>query len=124
MTPVAPGIAVITCTSADIPSVQATCRITVHAEQKFTLPASLTLIYADAFNSISAQEIVVPEGVTAIGNRAFANGDELVFVHLPDSLVAIASDAFSGSKNVMFICSDEGCSADYAASHGITIIQE
>lgn len=60
-----------------------------------TLPASLETIDEGAFEGVAAQRIVVPEGVTAIGKRAFAACPNLVYITLPDSLQSIATNAFA-----------------------------
>ena len=120
--PVAPGEVVITCASAADPSVKAECYVTIRAEKQLILPVELRVIRARSFYGTDSQEIVLPEGVAAIGTKAFANSTELAFIHMPDSLIAIANDAFAGSDNVVFICSPKGCAAEYAAAHGIETI--
>ena len=50
------------------------------------LPADLTRIEDEAFTGISAQSIVVPDGCTAIGSRAFADCASLRYVFLPAAL--------------------------------------
>ena len=41
------------------------------------------------------ESVVVPEGVTAIAHRAFANNDAVRDVALPEGVVEVASQAFA-----------------------------
>lgn len=47
--------------------------------------------------------ITVPQGVTKIGDEAFAEAKYLKKVNLPDSLIAIGNDAFSGCNSLTAI---------------------
>ena len=64
-----------------------------------TLPAGLKTIEDEAFSGAGFNgTLVIPDGVTRIGRRAFED-NYLSIVHLPASLVEIADDAFwSGTK--------------------------
>lgn len=61
-----------------------------------------SFMYAGAFDIIGAyacaghegMTIVIPEGVTAIGDYAFADCSNLVSLHIPDSVCEIGADAF------------------------------
>ena len=66
-----------------------------------TFPASLTTIEDEAFEGTSFQAIVIPDTVTAIGSRAFANCRNLVYVYIPASVTSIAPDAFADCPNVI-----------------------
>ena len=65
------------------------------------LPASTTEIGEKAFEGSGVQRVIVPDGCTAIGSRAFADCAQLSEVHIPDSVTSIAPDAFAGSPDVM-----------------------
>ena len=65
------------------------------------------------------QEVILPDGITAIDSRAFADCSELTLVHMPDSIESIADDAFDGCEDVTFICTSENAAAAYAAKHNI-----
>lgn len=68
-----------------------------------TLPAALTEIGAEAFmGDTSLDEVIIPDGVTAIPERAFANSS-LRAVHIPASVTSIANDAFSGTEPLYYI---------------------
>ena len=61
------------------------------------LPEDVTRIEEEAFyGDVSIDAVVLPEGVTYIGPRAFAR-TSVREIHLPSSLSYIAEDAFSGS---------------------------
>lgn len=64
------------------------------------LPASIHTIREEAFlGAASIQKVIVPEGVTEIQSRAFAESS-LKEINLPDSLESIADDAFQGCENL------------------------
>lgn len=62
-----------------------------------TLPASVKRIEEYAFNGIDAEAIIVPAGCEYIGDRAFANCPNLVYVSYPES-ATLAGDPFAGSS--------------------------
>lgn len=69
-------------------------------EDTLYLPADLKVIDEQAFmDAESLGKVVIPEGVTEIGSKAFANSGtrEVVF---PASLTYIAEDAFEGCGNL------------------------
>lgn len=58
------------------------------------IPTSVKKIGDDAFRTSRLASIVIPEGVTSIGQSAFAFNSYLSSVSIPKSIKAIASDAF------------------------------
>ena len=84
------------------------------------LPDSLDVIDEEALLGVAARTVVIPDGATTIGDRAFASCPNLKYVVVPDSVRSIADNAFSGSS-VSFICSTGSAAADYAQSHGIPL---
>lgn len=64
------------------------------------LPNSLQEIEEAAFEGSAATSVVIPESVTRIGSRSFANCQNLTDVYIPNSQIIIASDAFDESTGV------------------------
>ena len=62
------------------------------------IPNSVTTIERDAFEGTTLKSIVIPEGVTLIGEGAFYDCKSLETVSLPNSLECIGYRAFYGSK--------------------------
>jgi hypothetical protein len=48
-------------------------------------------------------DVVVPEGVTAIADKAFNNNKQLTGLHLPEGLVSIGKNAVSGCINLVYV---------------------
>ena len=88
------------------------------------LPANLTTIEANAFEGTSARTVILPEGCTSIGARAFAGCRDLEDVYIPTTLTSIAADAFANSPNVRFIIGNNPTAESYAKKHGIDVIGE
>ena len=78
--------------------------ITVVNSQLTTLdlPEDLLIIEDRAFENTVANIIIIPDGVTRIGMRAFAGNQYLMKVSLPASLTDIASDAFADCSSFAF----------------------
>ena len=71
-----------------------------NAEGVLALPQSLQIIENEAFmGDTSLNEVVLPEGVTSIGDRAFKNSS-ITRLALPASLSFIAEDAFDGCRSL------------------------
>ena len=66
------------------------------------LPVGLEIIEEEAFEGTASQVIIIPEGCTTIGARAFANCPELLYVVLPDSVTNVAENALEGSTKADF----------------------
>ena len=66
----------------------------VASAEKLVIPADVKIIDVEAFyGDTSLDEVVLPDGVVEIGERAFAESG-LTMINLPESLVKIADDAF------------------------------
>lgn len=88
-------------------------------DTSLTLPASLKTIESEAFIGTNVEMVVIPDGCTTIGSKAFAGCTDLTLVYIPDSVASIATDAFSGSSNVMFVCESENYAAGFADNNDI-----
>ena len=83
----------------------------------FILPGDLKTIEESAFEGIDATIVVIPEGVTIIGSRAFAACPNLKHVSVPDSVTRIVSDAFDGCGAVYLYGTKGGLVQSYAQGH-------
>ena len=63
-------------------------------DSSYTVPAMVTSIAGNAFSYASVKEVVISEGVTAIGAYAFSYCRQLSVISLPSSLLTIGSAAF------------------------------
>lgn len=67
-------------------------------EKKLTLPEGIKTIRENSLAYLAAEEVVLPEGLETIGNRAFEGSRELKKVNFPDSVKSIGSRAFYDTK--------------------------
>ena len=66
-----------------------------------TLPADLLYIEEEAFIGTAYEAILIPDGCTSIGSRAFADCKNLLYIRIPASVSFIAEDAFAGSEQAV-----------------------
>ena len=83
-----------------------------------SLPSGLKTIEAEAFyGDNSLNMVVLPDGITTIGSKAFKNSS-VKNVNLPDSLTSIANDAFDGPEKVSITANAGTYAYDWAVSLG------
>lgn len=75
------------------------------------------------------KEIIIPDKingkpVTEIGDKAFANREDLISVKIPDSVTKIADNAFEGSTNVTIICNSGSKAEEFAKNKDMNYILE
>jgi len=87
-----------------------------------TLPSGLRQIGDEAFAGMNMEKVVLPDGVTAIGARAFADCESLVSINLPDSVSFIADDAFSGCDNLTVTVSGTGYALEWCKRNKVEYI--
>ena len=86
------------------------------------LPAGLKSIQQEAFRGSAAESIVLPDGCTEIGAKAFADCAMLRRVEIPASVAVIAEDAFEGCSNELVIVTPKGSAAEsFAQAHGLSV---
>ena len=83
------------------------------------LPANLDTVAAEAFLGAAVQQVILPDGLSQIDERAFADCSELLQISMPDSITFIAENAFESSNWVEFICESDNAAAAYARRKGI-----
>ena len=83
------------------------------------IPLNVTKINVETFyGDTSLDEVDLPDGVTRIESRAFANSS-LTRIYIPESVSYIASDAFDGCPDVIGWGYAGTYGASWCASHGI-----
>ena len=93
----------------------------IESDGILSLPAALKRIDAEAFAGANMQQIIIPDGMTEIGARAFANCRKLLVVSMPNSVGSIADDAFDGcdTQYLCIVANDDSYAAQYADNHGL-----
>ena len=87
-----------------------------------TLPAALTTIEANAFQSVSANMVDLRgTKVTSIGAGAFRNCVDMVAAYLPESVTSIGDNAFYGCLNITIYCAKGSPAETYANNNGLAI---
>ena len=88
------------------------------------LPASLKVIEEEAMAGCAFRAIRIPDGVTAIGSRAFAGSPALEFVYIPESVTAIAADAFDQVAGLTIIGKAGSEAEAFAAARGYAFLAQ
>lgn len=92
------------------------------AEVSIKLPAKLRVIGAESFAGLSGMEhVVLPEGVTKIDSRAFADTG-LTEITLPSSLTYIADDAFENAPLASVNAEVGSYAYSWAVNHGFITV--
>ena len=85
------------------------------------LPDNLITIEQEAFAGIDSTYVVIPDGCTAIGDRAFADCPNLLAVTIPASVTSIMGNPFEGCAGSLVIITPAGSKADtFARQHGFS----
>ena len=115
----APGTTTIIIQTAD-GRLSASCEvIVVDSFSKAALPSGLTVIEEEAFCGASGLEVVIlPETVTTIGSRAFADSG-LLYIRIPANVMSIAPDAFAGTSLQGIYCPAGSTAASFAEASNI-----
>lgn len=119
-----PGLAWITATPEADPAQKTRFELICRGSSRFTLPAMVKTVDEEAFLGIGAELVILPDGVTAIGARAFAQCPNLAEIHIPSSVTSIADSAFDGSPNVAIVGVPGSAAQTYAAAHHIPFFAE
>lgn len=91
-------------------------------EVDLVLPTMLRQIEEEAFEGTSFRCVRIGEDVETIGNRAFADCDELRYVYIPEKTSYIAPDAFEGTSGLTIIGKDGSYAEQYAQAYGYSFI--
>lgn len=100
--------------------------ITEMGEPDYILPENLREIGAEAFSNIKAGVVYIPDGVTSLDSKAFANSASLRQVRFPETVIFIPSDIFDGiPKDQLTIFAAPGSAAEsFAIEEGIRFMPE
>ena len=74
---------------------------------KLVLPLNITTLGEEAFSGAIFEAVIIPEGCEKIEGRAFAECKQLKYVRIPQSVNAIAQDAFDGCLAVILDYGEE-----------------
>ena len=87
----------------------------------FICPDHLTIIGEEAFSGMSASIVYIPDSVTSLGSKAFANCINLKQIRIPVSITEIPDDVFLGIPvSQLMIFGSPGSTAEtFANSKGI-----
>lgn len=86
------------------------------------IPEETVRIEDAAFENVAFTHIYLSDRTTAIGARAFAACDELVYIYIPASVTEIADSAFTGSTHVTVACPAGSKAEQFAKSKGLPTI--
>lgn len=93
--------------------------------QTLDLPAETVVIEECAFESTTAQRVIIPEGITTIEDRAFANNPQLEEVIFTDdaAIISISANAFDGCTRILIIGPAGGAAQAFAENNNIEFIE-
>lgn len=105
----------------------------VHGSGNFRIPDELggipvKEIKADAFRGEEAWCVTLPEQIRVIGDRAFADNEELWGVYIENVDCVMGEDVFAGCAEDFYICYGENTDGkenlieEYAKANGMTVI--
>ena len=86
------------------------------------LPENLTEIEDEAFIGTAISYVRLPEGITRIGSRAFADCPNLHRIYIPESCTSIAADVFTPGIDLTIYGQDGSYAEFYAGRHGFDFV--
>ena len=98
------------------------CTVTVTGQTGFALPEGLTSIEDEAFRGTAPHEAVIPDQVTSIGSKAFADNDELLIVTVYPKSLTIAADAFENCPNLIVYGYADADAESYCSQKSIPFV--
>lgn len=84
-----------------------------------SLPDTLKNINVSAFEKTSVKSVVIPENVTSIKNRAFADNESLREVYIPESVQKFGEEIFNGSENVKIYVVANSLAENYCVENAL-----
>ena len=86
------------------------------------LPKGTVRILDEAFRGTASGIVELPEGVTYIGQKAFADCRYLAEILIPAAAETIAADAFDGAWQLTVFGSADSAAETYALAHGFDFV--
>ena len=86
------------------------------------MPDSLRIIEESAFEGTALTTVYLPETVTTIGRRAFADIKDLRVVFIPKATVVIDEEAFDGAGNLTIWGVPGSYAEEWAGRHSIRFV--
>lgn len=119
VTGISTGYAYITASYGEVSN---TCCVAVHSKTPLRLPAGIGTVSSEAFRATNAVDVIIPDGVTAIGPYAFADCPGLLMVRIPASVTSIDPTAFSGWQGGIILCETGSTACNFGWDHGLPVI--
>ena len=96
------------------------CAGTAGAETTFQMPDGLRVIEEEAFMGTAFEDdVVIPEGVISIGDRAFANS-KIKAIYLPETIQSMGVDVFVGVSDYYAVVEPGSYAEAYCSQNGIS----
>lgn len=92
--------------------------------RKVSIPEKINGVLVDsiadgAFQNSNIVEVVLPEVITSIGNKAFRGCEELSYINLPGSIANIGEDAFEDCHSLLAFVSEYSFAYGYCLQQNI-----
>ena len=88
------------------------------SDKIMALPSDLVSIEDEAFKGCKFDTVIIPAGTEFIGEKAFANCENLVLIAIQSYITTIADDAFSGVTGLTIYCPFGSTAHTYAIKKG------
>ena len=88
------------------------------------LPSLTSVIEEEAFSGCAAEYILIPEDITQIGTRAFADCAQLEVIEFCANSAEIAADAFANCTEMTIVAPAGGNIETFAADHNLTFVEK
>ena len=80
----------------------------------------LTIVNEEVIKcTTNAIDVIIPDGVTSIGDRAFRFHKSLESITIPDSVTSIGDYAFYSCANVIMQCNRNSYAEEYAKKNNV-----
>lgn len=116
------GTAKITVQCLGFSDAQITVTVLNEETTSLVLPDAMRFVEEEAFMDSGGKNIVLPNGIEGIGDRAFAGCNNLQTIVFPDTLNEIGQDILDHSDQAVIICGSGSLAQAYADDHRLQYI--